>query len=76
MTTQNETQEVAEHFKTVNGCSVANVTDGRIELTVTCMNNCPNALPGGRKSATVLTDTFGYTYNVEYTDDETCVITA
>lgn len=71
---QTQMESVVEHFENVDGCSVANVSDGRVELTVTCMSNVPNALPGGRQSADVLTDAWGYSYTVEYTDENTCVV--
>jgi len=72
----NATDKVAENFKNVNGCSVADVSNGCVELTVTCMTNCPNMLPGGRKSADVLTNVWGYTYTVEFVDDETCIVSS
>ncbi len=69
-----QTEAVVDHFENVDGCSVADVSEGRVELTVTCMENCPNALPGGRKSVDVLVDVWGYSYTVEYTDENTCVV--
>jgi len=56
---QTQTETVVEHFENVDGCSVADVSEGRVELTVTCMENGPNQLPGGRQSSDVLVDDVG-----------------
>ncbi len=71
---QTQTETVVEHFENVDGCSVADASEGRVELTVTCMENGPNQLPGGRQSSDVLVDAWGYSYTVEYTDENTCVV--
>lgn len=75
MTTKPEpTKTVAEHFETIDGCTVASVSEGRVELTLTAMSNCPNGLPGGRESADVLVDAWGYGYTLEFPDEDTCVV--